>query len=412
MTSVKTSLDIWPPFPIAVVCVAFGTVDGKGEENVVAALKHRDRISDVHLLDNAGSSLERWVVAMQEPLPALADLYLGTFREGSPVVLPDTFLGGSAPRLRSFRLQRVAFPAFPNFVLHVTQIVFLALFDIPDSWYTSVSPEAMATCLAALPHLKTLIISFQSPPSNSLQTTLHPRTRSALPALTSFRFKGVSLYLESLVARIDTPHLDKFRVIFFMDLIFDVPQLHRFIGRTGSLRPLSPAQLQFCGDVIRIAFGSLPTRFGLEINSEELDWQLSSVTQVCNEDFPLLSQVEQLDICESPSIQLAGKNEVGSSQWLELFRLFSAVRILYVSETLEPLVAAALGELTGERTMEVLPALENLSLDGVEQSKSTQDAIDSFIAARRLSDRPIVIHLQKTRPRSPPNTPYSSEDEF
>ena len=410
MTSVKTSLDIWPSFPIAIVCVAFGTVDEKGEENIVAALEHRDRISDIHLLDNAGTSLERWLVSMQEPLPAVVDLYLGTFREESPVVLPDGFLGGSAPRLRSFRLQTVAFPAFPNFVLRATQIAFLALFDIPDSWYTSVSPDAMATCLVALPHLKTLIISFRSPPSNPLQTTLPTRMHSTLPALTTFRFKGASEYLEGLIARIDTPHLVKFRVIFFMDLIFDVPQLHRFIGRTGRLRPLSPAQLHFSGDVIKITFGSLPILFGLEIRCEEPDWQLSSVTQVCSEHFLLPSQVEQLDICETPSMELAGKNEVDSSQWLELFRLFSAVRSLYISETLEPLVAAALGELTGERTMEVLPALENISLDGLEQSESTQDAIASFIAARRLSDRPVVVQRQKTRPRS--TSPYSSEDEL
>jgi len=39
------------------------------------------------------------------------------------------------------------------------------------------------------------------------------------------------------------------------------------------------------------------------------------------------------------------------------------MRRLYVCDELEPLVAAALGELTGERTMEVLPALENLCLD-------------------------------------------------
>ena len=195
-----------------------------------------------------------------------------------------------------------------------------------------------------------------------------------------------------------------------MDLIFDVPQLHRFIGRTGRLRPLSPAQLHFSGDVIKITFGSLPILFGLEIRCEEPDWQLSSVTQVCSEHFLLPSQVEQLDICETPSMELAGKNEVDSSQWLELFRLFSAVRSLYISETLEPLVAAALGELTGERTMEVLPALENLSLDGLEQSESTQDAIESFITARRLSDRPVVVQRQKTRPRS--TSPYSSEDEL
>ena len=408
-TPVKTLLDIWPPFPLAVVCVTVQTVDEKGEENIAAALEHRDRISDVHIFDNTGSSLKRWVVAMQEPLPALTDLYLGTFQE-SPVVLPDEFFGGSAPCLRTFLLQRVAFPAFPKFVLHATHIVLLSLYESQDSWYTSVPLEAMATCLAVLPHLETFRISFLSPPSSPLQITPPSRMRSVLPALTTFEFKGVYEYLEGFIARIDIPHLNRFQIVFFMDPIFDTPQLHRFIDRTGRLRPFNPAQLKFSRDVIGITFGSSPTHFGLEIECEEPDLQISSVTQVCNEQFPLLSQVEQLDISETPSMELVGKNEVNSSQWLELFRRFGAVRCLYVSETLEPLVAVALGELTGERTMEVLPALENIALDGAEPSESTRHVMESFISARQHSDRPVVVQRQKTRSQPTPNPAYPSED--
>ena len=412
-TPVKTSLDIWPPFPIAVICSPFDTVDEKGEENIVAALEHRDRISDLDLFDEAGISLKRWVVAMQEPLPALTNLYLGTFHEEPPVgpVLPDGFLGGYAPRLRRFILQRVAFPAFPKFVLHATHIVVLSLFEILDSWYTSVSPEAMATCLAALPSLNSLIIAFQSPPSSPLQTTPPPRTRSVLPALTSLEFEGVSEYLEGVIARIDSPHLNKLRIVLFEELIFDIPQLHSFIGRTGRLRPLNPAQLYFYRDRIGIILGSLPTRFELEIKCEEPDWQLSSVTQVCNEHFHLLSQVERLEICEAPSMDLAGSNEVDFSKWLELFRPFSAVRSLYVSERLEPLVAAALRELTGERTMEVLPALENVSLDELGPPGSAWDAMEPFIAARQLLDHPIVVLRQKRQPLPEIESASSSSDE-
>jgi len=394
-TPVKSSLDMWPPFPIAVNCFPPYIVDEKGEEHIIAALEHRDRISDLFVFDQAGNSLKRLVVAMQEPLPALTVLYIGTFHLESPVTLPDAFLGGSAPRLRRFALQRVAFPAFPKFVLHATHIVSLTLYKIPDSWYTSVSPEAMATCLAALPDLETLSIAFRSPPSSPLQMTPPPRRRSVLPVLTFFRFKGVSEYLEGVIARIDTPHLDELRIEFFMDLIFDIPQLHRFIGRTTRLRPLNPAQLQFDSSGVMIFLGSSPTRLELEILCEEPDWQLSSATQVCSEHFPLLSQVEHLDIRETPSMVLAGKNEVDSSQWLELFLPFSAVRSLHVSETLEPLVAAALGELTGERTTEVLPALGNLSLDKPEPSGSARDAMESFIAARQVLDRPIVVLRRK-----------------
>jgi F-box-like len=39
-TPVMTSLDIWPPFPIVVICFPYHTVDKKGEENLIAALEH------------------------------------------------------------------------------------------------------------------------------------------------------------------------------------------------------------------------------------------------------------------------------------------------------------------------------------------------------------------------------------
>ena len=142
---------------------------------------------------------------MQEPLPALVDLFTGTFPKESPVVLPDEILEGSAPRLRTFFLQTVAFPESPKFVLHATHIHSLFLNKILDFWYTSVSPEAMATWLAALPKLENLYIKFRSPLPNSLQTTLPARMHSVLPALTLFEFKGVSEYLEGPIARIDPP---------------------------------------------------------------------------------------------------------------------------------------------------------------------------------------------------------------
>ena len=93
-------------------------------------------------------------------------------------------------------------------------------------------------------------------------------------------------------------------------------------------------------------------------------------------------------------MELGGKNKVDPSQWLELLCPFHGVRRLYICDELEPLVAATLRELTGERTMEVLPALENLFLDEFRPSGSARDAVESFIAARQLLDRPIVIQRQ------------------
>src|SRR6267142_4790841 len=54
-------------------------------------------------------------------------------------------------------------------------------------------------------------------------------------------------------------------------------------------------------------------------------------------------------------------------------------------------VAAALQELTGAWTTEVLPALRSLFLDGLEPSGPVPESIKSFVAARQLSDHPVAV---------------------
>ena len=62
--------------------------------------------------------------------------------------------------------------------------------------------------------------------------------RFSLPALTELIFVGVYEYLEDLlaVARINAPLLDYLRIVFFMDLNFDVPQLHQLIGHVEEFK--------------------------------------------------------------------------------------------------------------------------------------------------------------------------------
>jgi hypothetical protein len=69
-----------------------------------------------------------------------------------------------------------------------------------------------------------------------------------------------------------------------------------------------------------------------------------------------------------------------------------------VSEIWESLVGAALRELTGKRTMEVLPELRSLSLDEIGPSRSLRDSMEPlrpFINARQLSDLPIAVQRRK-----------------
>ena len=386
-TPTRTSLDIWPPFPISIECLCM--VDEKGVDNVIAAVEHgHDRISHISIHGINGSGLEKLVAALQKPLPALKCFSLTSNESVS--MLPETFLGGSAPLVEDFDLGGILFPTFPKFILSSTHIRYLCIPHIPHSGY--ISPNAMVACLSALPNLEHLSIGFQSPLSRPPQITPPPRTRIVLPVLTQLEFWGVSEYFEDFVAKIDTPLLNELDITFFMDLIFDIPQLRHFVGRSERFKPFAQARMMFFEEEIWIGDG-IPCHFAFKIRCERPDWQLSSIVQIFGQQLPLLSHIEQLEISHGrPSnIEWIDNTDTDSSLWLELFHLFIALQGLYVSAKLVAPVAAALQELTEGRTMEVLPALHDLFLEGLEPSGPVPEGIQSFVAARQLSDHHVAV---------------------
>jgi hypothetical protein len=139
---------------------------------------------------------------------------------------------------------------------------------------------------------------------------------------------------------------------------------------------------------------SPPKELKLAISSRRLDWQASSIAQICSQYSSLLSSVEQLVIHEGlGSRESAWKVEMDSTQWLELFHPFTAVRTLRISGMLRPLIVSSLQGLAGELAITVLPALDSLYLQWYKpfQAGSEQQAIEAFIAARQISDRPVAV---------------------
>jgi hypothetical protein len=116
---------------------------------------------------------------MQVPFPKLTELRLFSDSKTLPVI-PDSFLNGSAPRLRIFGLGGIPFPGLPKLLLSATHLVNLQLFNIPDSGY--ISPEAMAALLSASSSLRMLCLEFQftisprlgKPPKSPSPKTLYP----------------------------------------------------------------------------------------------------------------------------------------------------------------------------------------------------------------------------------------------
>jgi hypothetical protein len=119
----------------------------------------------------------------------------------------------------------------------------------------------------------------------------------------------------------------------------------------------------------------------VEIPCIELDWQVSSMEQVCMLCLPPLSMLEDLYIHESRYLRPVWQDNIENSLWLELLRPFTGVKNLYLSEKFASRIIPALQELTGGRTTVVLPILQNIFLEEIRPSGTVQEGIQQFIAA-------------------------------
>ena len=401
-TPAKDTLDVWPALPLIVK----GNMDVLSRtDNIIAALGQINRVRQVELF----FELEDWhldiiLAPMHVSFPELTDLYLWSL--GETRVIPDSFLGGSAPRLRSFNLVSIPFPGLPKLLLSATQLVQLHLYNIPHSGY--ISPKAMVALLSVSSSLESLHLEFQSPQSRpgSEGRSLAQPERSILPALHEFGFEGFTEYLEELVTHIDTPRLDKMDITFSNETNFDCPRLAQFINCTPILRALDEAHLEF-----KYQFASVTLRYRtpksvlneLRIKTSMMDpiWQpsvVAAVVQLCKSSLPPLSIVEDLNI-NSQKFFLE-IHTIESALWLELLLPFTAVKNFYLSGEYAPDIAAALQELAGDKIKEVLPRLQNIFVEGLEPSGPLQENIKQFVAARQLLNHHITVSVGGKTPQA------------
>ncbi|KAN0115632.1 hypothetical protein V8E52_006751 [Russula decolorans] len=301
-------------------------------DHIIAALGQSNRVCEVFLLDLAHWQLEKVLAAMQVPFPELTDLRLSSYGK-TLLVIADSFLDGSAPRLQEFTLGGIPIGGLPNLLLSATHLP------------------------------RNTFLGFQSPQSRPDRGSRRPppSRRSILSALRRLDFKGFTEDLEKLVTRIDTPQPDE---TFCLQIDYDCPQLTQFINRTPTLGERNKAHGESCRSGSR----------------RHPDRQLSSIAQICNSYLHPLSTVEDLYI-ERQSWRYVWKNDT-----IEM-------KNLYLSNEFAPCIAAALQELVGDRITEVLPSLQNIFVEGLKPLGRFREHIGQFVAARQLSDHSIAISV-------------------
>ena len=154
--------NVWPDLPIAINAwiPKSQRSRSRGTNIIIAALKHQhNRVCEITIWDIPNSLLKKFA-AIKMPFPALTRLILRLTHDSTPV-LPDSFLEGSAPRLRSLLLHGIPFLALGKLHLSSRDLAVLSLHNIPHSGY--IPPDAFVSSLSGLTRLQKLILSFRSP---------------------------------------------------------------------------------------------------------------------------------------------------------------------------------------------------------------------------------------------------------
>jgi len=173
-----------------------------------------------------------------------------------------------------------------------------------------------------MPQLESLEIAFTFPVPNrdvERQLTHTPITAHiTLASLRLFGFRGVSAYLEAVVCRITAPRLENLRIQLFKPLMFFVPRLPQFMNTAENLK-FDNAVIMFEAKYIDVLMSSREAdrfAFRIRVDCWHLDWQVSSVAQICNAFSQVLSAMVHLTLRHDVHIQSSEEhNDVDRVEW-------------------------------------------------------------------------------------------------
>ena len=395
-TPVADMLAHSPPLPLVIDYYQFRDITPEDEEGILRTLKQRDRVRRVRLrIPVTSLHLQELIMALDEEYPALEFLLLSPWigDEKTNLVFPETF---QAPHLRHLVLVGFALPIGSRLLTTAAGLVTLCLrMDHPS---TDLNPNILLHWLSFMPQLENLVILFLFAVSNrdvQRQLARTPITTTiTLPNLRYFKSQGVvSTYLEIIVRRIITPRLENLDIRFFNQLTFSVQRLQQFMNVTENLR-FETAEFNFAvGQVYVLGYPREKVddmhNLHLSVGCDHLDWQVTSVAQIFNSLSQAFASVEHLAFNHWEHYDSSEEhNEVDRIEWRNLLSLFSNVKTFRIDKGLVEELSRALELDDGERPLEVLPELQELTYSA---GGNAGDAFNSFVDARQNAGRPVTL---------------------
>ncbi|KAF8269957.1 hypothetical protein EI94DRAFT_1724000 [Lactarius quietus] len=339
------TLDHLPSMPLHVEYRYGGRMTKRTELGLYHALRLRDRLFKISL-HLPPSILHKCFALMDKTFPILAHLKLSVSSTSNVITtftLPKAFL---APNLRYLELPDISPPRRLRVLTSTVSLVTLVLTVIQTTSY--LRPRLLVARLSSLPQLEGFSIYISLPithPSADRELFGEKRTPVTLPRLKTFWFHGASAYLESLVAQIRAPILERLEITLFNQNAFALPHLSHLISITEALKPFQ-ARVCFGHHEVTLTM-THDSRlhdepFSLSVRCEQYDSQINCAAQVCAL-IPTLSRVERLVLDLSHwIIRIWGNGEIDDATWHELLRPFIGVRQLELHEGLVIELARAL----------------------------------------------------------------------
>jgi hypothetical protein len=394
-TPVVHTLDHLPPLPLFIKYQCTNaTMKGQDELGISHALLLRDRVRRIDLV-LPPSILHKFLLLMDVPFPILEHISL-SFPDDktTTLTLPKSF---RAPNLRHLALLGIRLPNRLRHLTSTVSVVTLVLTNIRESGYFL--PRLLVARLQSLTQLEELSIGFSTPiprPSAERELMGGQRTLVMLPNLKTFRFRGVSAYLECLVARIRAPLLERLDIVLFNQIAFALPHLCQFANLTEGLK-LPTAKVFFRHNEVALVLGHIgklkdPGSFTLRVSCKQLDWQIDCAAQICGALMPALSGVEQLTLhFHEEKMPTEWQNgEIDDATWRELLRSFIRVKEFGICDSLLEELARSLLVDGIVSDPGLLPDMQDLicQLTGYREVNLF---FDPFIIARRVAGHPVRL---------------------
>ncbi len=389
-----------PPFPILINYCAESWTE-KEESLALAAIGHRGRVRRI-ALRRPYTNMAKLLMALSHPFPELESLEICPTYDPDyepELILPATFLSGSAPCLRQLTLRGVVPSCLSPLLSFATGLVELAL--TINTVYSSPPGASLLTDLQRMSCLRRLELKLNYRPDTMYFDFDPPAPASAgdvvpLSKLTHLIFIGHRLYLQALVIGLAAPSLQRLDATLYGSSrsFFPIPHLCKFICDTGC---------QFTA--VRLEFSRSKLKFYAGTGSQSVDDQPFriiipepvSLQQMGQELSGPLSTVEELIITWDVEPWFT-EGRVQTDQWRGFCHHVPQMKKVQVPAQVAIDVAHSFQQDCQEPVLGLLPALERVDVRSVVGRDalyaSVRDAFEPLIAARQLAGRPIVLSLE------------------